>query len=174
MFFSVINASSRVIPTKQTPEAWRTWTDRGHDSALIATVWQFLLLPDVLGMLKACGKPLCKMLKDITKKKGGWFGAGSFDKNEQLLRLLEYSSSDAASHRAHHALPIMARVLLKLCSESEEIRERFKAHLEATRYCKVSASSSRHAVDLWAVPRTQPTTGSRPTRPRPRCKNLPC
>lgn len=108
----------------------------------MATVWQFLVLPDVLEMIKRCDdKPLCKMLRKIATKK-----SKPFDKNEELLRLLGYSTNDAASHtHFHHALPTMARLLLKLSSESEEIQERFKAHLEASRLCGVSASAFTRA-----------------------------
>lgn len=118
--------------------------DRGSDSGLMTTVWQFVMLPDVLQILKDCDdKPLCHMLNKIAKDT-----SKAFTKTDELLRLLGYSTSDAAAiSHSHYALPNMARLLLKLSGESEAIRERFKAHVECTRFCGVSDLLSTQASE---------------------------
>lgn len=97
----------------------------------MTTVWQVLTLPDVPKMLKNCDKPLCTILKEISKKKKG---TKEFSKCDELAQTLQMPSEAA---RGYFAAPTMARILLTLADENEEVKERFMAHTDITKYCEV-------------------------------------
>lgn len=140
---SVISPESRVIPRKQMPDRWITWRNWGRDCGLMAAVWDFLVLPDVPAMLEKCDKELCTMLKALSKQKTD--GNEEFTRCSELVELLGYSTDEPARLLYFHGMPTMARLLLKLSIESPEIHERFMAHTDVKRFCKVSASSSKRA-----------------------------
>ena len=136
---SVIGEQSRVIPRTQMPDNWRLWPNRGMDCGLRTSVWQFLVLPDVPQMLRNCDKPLCNMLKEIITQNSE--STEDFAQCAELAVLLEYSYSEATSSRlSFHGFHTMARLMLALSYESDEISTRFKAHIEVRRFCGVRTS----------------------------------
>ncbi|KAH7703221.1 hypothetical protein AAVH_29610 [Aphelenchoides avenae] len=134
----VIKEKFRIVPEQQSPANWRTWTNRGSDCVLMTTVWQFLVLPEAPDMLKRCDGPLCKMLKSVAKKKRLIFGPKRFTKCYRLAQLLGYNDIEAAGGAdGYPGIPTMARLLLTLSHESAEIKERFEAVSDVTRFCDV-------------------------------------
>lgn len=131
------------------PDRWITWRNRRRDCGLMASVWDFLVLPDVPAMLANCDKPLCNMLKAISKQKSDGGNEEFTNRCGELVELLGYSSSEEARIQYFHGIPTMARLLLKLSSESEEIRERFMAHTDVKRFCKVSAFSTSSVTETF-------------------------
>lgn len=125
MSISVITPQSRDIPESQMPPH----TDY---SGLKTAVRHFLVLPEIPEMLEKCDGALCSLMKEIYMQ-----GSEPFTRTNELVQLLGYGD---AAPRVYYGLPTMARLLLTLCGESEEMCARFKAHNEVTRICKVRAS----------------------------------
>ncbi|KAH7706745.1 hypothetical protein AAVH_26018 [Aphelenchoides avenae] len=131
----VIKEKFRIVQENQSPAHWRTWTNRGMDCVLMTSVWEFLVLPEVPKMLNRCGKPLCKMLKSIAKKKRLIFSLKQFSKCYELAKLLGYDDLEATGADGYHGIPTLVHLLLTLSSESAEIKERFEAVSEVIRFC---------------------------------------